>query len=303
MDRLDAMAVFQTVVEAGSLSAAGRKLGMPLATVSRKLSELEAHLKARLLVRSTRRLTLTDAGHAYFASCKRILEDVAEAEHTASGEYTTPKGELIVTAPIVFGRLHVLPITTEFLKAYPQVDVRLHLGDRISNLLEDHIDLAVRIGELPDSNLSATRVGKIRRVVCGSPAYFDAHGTPQLPAELTAHQCIAFDGLMSPGAWAFKVKGVDVSVPIQTRLIANTAEAAIDAAISGFGITRVLSYQIDSAEQAGLLRVVLADFELAALPVNLIYSKQGRLPVKLRAFLDFALPRLRERMRAMEYEL
>jgi DNA-binding transcriptional LysR family regulator len=300
MDRLDAMAVFQTVVEAGSLSGAGRKLGMPLATVSRKLSELEAHLKARLLVRSTRRLVLTDAGHAYFAACKRILEDVQEAEHTASGEYTTPKGELIVTAPIVFGRLHVLPITTEFLKAYPQVDVRLHLGDRISNLLEDHIDLAVRIGELPDSNLSATRVGKIRRVVCGSPDYFAAHGTPQLPSELTAHQCIAFEGLISTSAWTFNVNGSDLTVPIQPRLIVNTAEAAIDAAISGFGITRVLSYQIASAEQAGLLSVALEDSEPAALPINLIYSKQGRLPVKLRAFLDFALPRLRERMRAAE---
>ncbi len=136
MDRLDAMAVFQTVVEAGSLSKAGRKLGMPLATVSRKLSDLEAHLKARLLVRSTRQLTLTDAGHAYFAFCKRILEDVQEAEHLAAGEYTTPKGELIVTAPIVFGRLHVLPLVTEFLTAYPQIDLRLHLGDRVSNLHE-----------------------------------------------------------------------------------------------------------------------------------------------------------------------
>lgn len=298
MDRFDAMAVFQAVVEAGSLSAAGRKLGMPLATVSRKLSELEAHLKARLLVRSTRQLVLTDAGHAYFAACKRILEDVAEAEHTASGEYTTPKGDLIVTAPIVFGRLHVLPIIIEFLKAYPQVDVRLHLGDRISNLLEDHIDLAIRIGELPDSSLSATRVGSIRRVVCGSPDYFAVHGTPRTPDELATHQCIAFEGMLSSSAWTFKVNDADLSVPIQPRLIVNTAEAAIDAAISSFGITRVLSYQIASVEQAGSLRIVLEEYEPAALPVSLVYSKQGRLPVKLRAFLDFALPRLRERLEA-----
>jgi len=159
MNRLESMSVLLTVVEAGSLSAAGRKLGMPLATVSRKLSELETHLKARLLTRSTRQLSLTDAGRAYVAACKRILEDLNEAERAASGEYSAPRGDLVVTAPIVFGRLHVLPVTAGFLKAYPEVDVRLVLGDRIINLLENHVDLAVRIGELPDSSLSATRVG------------------------------------------------------------------------------------------------------------------------------------------------
>lgn len=299
MDRLDAMKVFQTAVEAGSLSGAGRKLGMPLATVSRKLSDLEAHLNARLLVRSTRKLTLTDAGRAYFTSCKRILEDVQEAELTANGEYTAPKGELLVTAPIVFGRLHVAPIVTEFLDAYPQVDVRLHLGDRIANLLDDHIDLAVRIGELPDSTLSATRVGTVRRVLCASPEYLGAHGTPHSLDQLGAHRIIAFEALMFPGAWTFRTNGTEVSVPIRPRLTVNTAEAALDAALLGFGITRVLSYQMAGAGKAGLLRVVLADHEPAALPVNLIYSKQGLLPVKLRAFLDFALPRLRTRMKAL----
>ena len=169
MDRFESMTVLLTAVEAGSLSAAGRRLGMPLATVSRKVSELETHVKARLLSRSTRKLTLTDAGRDYVVACKRILEDVNEAERAASGEYSAPRGELIVTAPIVFGRLHVLPVTTEFLAAYPEVAVRLVLGDRVVNLLEDQVDLAVRIGELPDSSLIATRVGTIRRVVCGSP--------------------------------------------------------------------------------------------------------------------------------------
>ncbi len=159
MDRLASMTVFLAVVEAGSFSAASRKLAMPLATVSRNVSELETHLKARLLNRSTRKLTLTDAGREYLAACKRILEDVGEAERTVSGEFSTPKGELVITAPIVFGRLHVLPVIAEFLKAYPDVDVRLVQSDRIANLLEDHVDLAVRVGALPDSNLSATRVG------------------------------------------------------------------------------------------------------------------------------------------------
>ena len=296
MDRFESMAVLLAAVEAGSLSAAGRKLGMPLATVSRKVSELETHVKARLLSRSTRKLTLTDAGRDYVVACKRILEDVNEAERAASGEYSAPRGELIVTAPIVFGRLHVLPVTTEFLAAYPEVVVRLVLGDRFVNLLEDQVDLAVRIGELPDSSLIATRVGTIRRVVCGSPAYFAEHGTPESPDALSAHKCVTFAALMSPDSWVFKVDGVDVSVPVHSRLIVNTAEAAIDAAISGVGVTRVLSYQIDQPSRAGLLDITLRDFEPAPLPVSLVYAGQSRLPLKLRAFLDFAAPRLRERV-------
>ena len=296
MNRLESMSVFLTVVEAGSLSAAGRKLGMPLATVSRKLSELEAHLKTRLLTRSTRQLSLTDAGRAYVAACKRILEDVNEAERAASGEYSAPRGELVVTAPIVFGRLHVLPVAAGFLEAYPEVDVRLVLGDRVINLLENHVDLAVRIGELPDSGLSATRVGTIGRVVCGAPAYFAARGAPASPAELGAHQCITFDTLLSPASWTFKAGGAELSVPIHSRLTVNTAEAAVDAAIAGAGVTRVLSYQIEDAVRAGLLNVVLREFEPAPVPVSLVFAERGPLPLKLRAFLDYAVPRLRERM-------
>jgi len=296
MDRFESMTVLLTAVEAGSLSAAGRRLRMPLATVSRKVSELETHVKARLLSRSTRKLTLTDAGRDYVVACRRILEDVNEAERAASGEYSAPRGELIVTAPIVFGRLHVLPVTTEFLAAYPEVAVRLVLGDRVVNLLEDHVDLAVRIGELPDSSLIATRVGTIRRVVCGSPTYFAVHGTPESPRALGAHACVTFAALMSPDSWVFKVDGVDVSVPVHSRLIVNTAEAAVDAAISGVGVTRVLSYQIDQASRAGLLDIALRNFEPAPLPVSLVYAGHARLPLKLRAFLDFAAPRLRERV-------
>ena len=296
MDRFEAMAVLLAVVEAGSLSAAGRKLRMPLATVSRKVSELEIHVKARLLSRSTRQLTLTDAGRDYVMACRRILGDVNEAERAASGEYSAPKGDLIITAPIVFGRLHVLPVTTEFLKAYPEVNVRLVLGDRIVNLLEDHVDLAVRIGDLPDSSLIAMRVGMIRRVVCGSPKYFAERSAPKSPSELSAHQCVTFASLMSPDSWTFRVNGVDVSVPVYSRLIVNTAEAAIDAAISGVGVTRVLSYQIEDARRADLLDVTLREFEPVPVPVSLVYTNQLRLPLKLRAFLDFAAPRLRQRM-------
>jgi DNA-binding transcriptional LysR family regulator len=296
MDRFESMTVLLAAVEAGSLSAAGRKLGMPLATVSRKVSELEAHLKARLLSRSTRQLALTDAGRDYVVACKRILEDMSEAERAASGEYSAPRGELVITAPIVFGRLHVVPVISEFLKAYPDVDVRLVLGDRIVNLLEDQVDLAVRIGELPDSSLIATRVGTIRHVVCGSPAYFAEYGAPTSPSELSAHRCITFTALMSPNAWTFDASGANVSVRVRSRLTVNTAEAAIDAAVSGVGVTRVLSYQIEGAKRAGLLRVVLEEFEPAPIPVSVVYTGQGRLPQKLRAFLDFAAPRLREQI-------
>ena len=190
MDRLKSMSVLLVAVETGSLSAASRALGVPLTTVSRKVSELEKHLKTRLLNRSGRRLALTDAGRSYVAASRRILEDVREAERAASGEYSAPQGDLIITAPIVFGRLHVLPVAIEFLKVYPDIDLRLVLADRLINLLEEKVDLAVRIGALPDSSLKANRVGSIRQVVCASPDYFAKRGMPKSPLELSNHNCV-----------------------------------------------------------------------------------------------------------------
>ncbi|MDX8442598.1 LysR family transcriptional regulator [Mesorhizobium australafricanum] len=296
MDRLDAMSLLVATVEAGSLSAAARRAGVPLATVSRKLSELEKHLKTRLLNRSTRRLTLTDAGQSYLDACRRILDEVSEAERIAAGEYSSPTGELVVTAPVVFGRLHVLPVITDFLAVYPQVDIRLSLSDRITQLIEEHIDLAVRIGELPDSAMVAIRVGSIRRIVCASPAYLAGHGTPTEPRGLAGHNCITFEGLAAPAAWSFVTGKSEATVPVRSRLQVNTAEAAIDAAIAGLGLTKVLSYQADAAVRAGALRMVLEPFEPPPWPVSLVHAGQGRLPVKLRAFLDFAAPRLKERL-------
>lgn len=296
MDRLASMTTLLAAVETGSLSAASRKLGMPLATVSRKVSELEAHLRTRLLHRTSRRLTLTDAGQSYVAACKRILEDISEAERAAAGEYSAPRGNLTITAPIVFGRLHVLPIAIEFLKAYPDIDLRIALGDRVIDLQEDHVDLAVRIGELPDSSLVATRVGSVSRVVCGSPDYFTRRGTPKSPGELGAHDCVTFEGLTSTDEWKFAVGRSSASVVVRSRLIVNTADAAIDAAIAGVGVTRVLSYQIASALRARKLARVLRRFEPPPSPVSLIHAGQGRLPLKLRAFLDFVAPRLKARL-------
>lgn len=293
MDRLEAMSILLAVVEAGSLSAAARRLGTPLATVSRKVSELEAHLKVRLLKRSNRQLTLTDAGRSYVAACRRILDDVSEAERVASGEYSAPKGELVITAPIVFGRLHVLPVVSAFLKAYPDIDVRMVLSDRVVHLLDDHVDAAVRIGALPDSSLLALRLGAVRRVVCASPAYLEMRGAIRRPADLLECDCITFDNLMASDSWRFGAGRAEEVVRIRSRLVVNTAEAAIDAAVAGLGVTRVLCYQIVAARKARLLDLLLESFEPPPAPVSLVYAGQGQLPTKLRAFLDFAAPRLK----------
>jgi DNA-binding transcriptional LysR family regulator len=298
MDRLDAMSVLVAVAENGSFSAAARKLGTPLPTVSRKISELEARLNARLLTRTTRRLSLTDAGEAYIAACKRILEQVAEAERAASGEYVTPRGDLVIAAPIVFGRLHVLPAVNEFLRQYPDIDVRLTLSDRNVQLLDDHIDLAVRIGALADSGMVATRVGGLRRVVCASPGYLASVGTPKVPEDLAALSCVNFDSFTSSSAWTFsggEAGGAERTVAIHTRLAVNTAEAAVDAAIAGVGVTRVLSYQAAHAVAEGKLKIFLAAYEPERAPINLVYVGQSLLPRKTRAFLDFVAPRIRER--------
>jgi DNA-binding transcriptional LysR family regulator len=290
------MCTMLAVVEAGSLSAAARRLDTPLTTVSRRVSELEAHLKTRLLNRSSRRIALTDAGRSYVAACKRILEELGEAERAASGEYSAPRGDLFITAPVVFGRLHVLPIVIEFLRAYPDIDIRMGLADRIVNILEEPVHLAVRIGDLADSSLVARRVGAIRRVVCASPTYFAERGTPNEPSDLAGHDCITFEGMTAPEAWTFPTGKSETVVAIRSRLAVNTAEAALDAAQAGVGITRVLSYQAAGALRDRTLVLALHDFEPAPLPVNLVHVGQRLLPLKLRAFLDFATPRLKTRI-------
>ena len=295
MNRLESMSILVAVVDSGSLSAAARRLDMPLATVSRKVGELESHLKTRLLHRTTRQLSLTEAGSSYVAACRRILEEIGEAERAATGEYAAPRGELVVTAPVVFGRLHVVPVVADFLAHYPEIDVNLVLTDRVVHLMDEHADVAVRIGELPDSSLMATRVGTVRRVICASPAYLEKHGVPASPHDLSGHECITFEVLASMRAWVFGSGKSELSVPVHSRLAVNTAEAAIEAAILGVGLTRVLSYQVADAIRDNALCVVLNAFESAPLPVNLVHKGQAPLPLKLRAFLDFVTPRLRTR--------
>jgi DNA-binding transcriptional LysR family regulator len=300
MDRLEAMGILLQVIEQGNLSAAGRKLGMPLTTISRRIADLEGHLGARLLIRTNRHVSLTEAGQAYVAACKRILGDVAEAEQAASGAFSAARGDLFVTAPLVFGRLHVLPVVTEFLQIYPDIDIRLTLADRLLHLQDDHVDVAFRIGNLPDSGLKAIRVGTERRVVCASPTYLSLHGSPEKPEDVAQHQCVTFTGLGTPDRWTFLSQGIETSIKVRSRLAVNTAEAAIDAAIAGLGLTRVLSYQITAAQRAGQIVTVLQNYEPKVLPVSLVFDGHGALPLKLRAFLDFAATQLKLRLSANE---
>lgn len=300
MDRLDAMQVLLTAVECGSLSKASRRLGQPLATVSRKVSELEGHLKAELLIRSSKGLELTTAGRTYVAAARTVLEQLHEAERAAAGEYTEPKGDLVVTAPMMFGRLHVLPVVTAFLAAFREVSVALMLTDRVTHFLNDQVDVALRIGDLPDSGLIATRLGAVRRVSCASPAYLSPRPVPAAPRDLADHDVISFDGVSAPATWRFWSDGEEVAVPLRSRLSVSTVDAAIDASLAGAGVIRSLSYQVVGPVRDGRLQLLLEGFEPAPRPVHLVYDRRNRLPLKLRAFVDFAVPRLRERLAAAE---
>lgn len=296
MDRLDAMSLLVAVVEHGSLSAAGRALRVPLATLSRKIADLEALLGVRLLIRTTRKLSLTDAGIAYVAAARRILEQVEEAERDAAGEFTVPKGELAVTAPLLFGRLHVLPLVAGFLEQYRAITVRLILADRNADLVDDHIDMAVRIGTLPDSAMVATQVGAMRTVTCATPALLAAHGMPQAAADLLRFPCVTVDTAMPSPSWRFRHPdtGAALDIPVLPRLTVTTAEAAADAALRGVGVVRLLHYQVIDAIRRGTLQVILAPYEPEAAPVHLVHASRGQMPLKMRRFLDFAAPRLRQ---------
>lgn len=299
MDRFDAIRTLLAAVDGGSLSAASRKLGMPLPTVSRKVSELEAHLGTQLVIRTSRRLMLTDAGAAFVEAGRTVMERLEDAERVAAGEYRAPRGDLLVTASIMFGKLHVTPIVMDFLGAFPDVNVRLVLADHVIDMLEHHVDAAIRIGRLPDSGLVASRVGEIRWLICASPDYLARCGTPLQPASLHDHACIAFEGLLPAREWTFGSGQSAETVAIHPRFAANTAEAVIEAGLAGIGIVRLTSYQAASALRAGGLVAVLRDARPEPLPVHLVHTGQPMIPLKLRAFLDFAQPRLKAQLAAL----
>ena len=297
MDRIDSVAIFVEVAERRSFAAAARRFARSAAAVTRAVGELETRLGVRLLNRTTRAVSLTEAGDRFLAGARRVLADFEEIERAAAGEGAAPRGELRITAPILFGRLHVLPIVTEFLGRFAEVSVALSLIDRPVDLVEEGLDVAVRIGALAESSAVATRVGAVRRIVVASPGYVRQHGTPLSPADLGAHAVIAFSGGVDH--WAFRNEQRETSIAIRPRLAVTTAEAALDAVRAGFGLARVLSYQAAADISRGSLLRLLAPYEGDELPIHLLYPGGRHPPPKLRAFLDFAKPRLRRRCQAV----
>lgn len=296
MDRLEAMALFIKVAECGSFSAASRALKVPLATVSRKVSDLENHLGTRLLVRTTRKLTLTDSGQTYLDSACRILEQVDSAERLAAGENAEPRGELVIAAPVMFGSRHITPLVSAFLQQHPAITVRLLLSDRNIDLVDEHADLAIRIGELPDSSMIATQVGVMRTVICASPALLQQTGVPQTAEALEKLPAILVESPFQSPSWPVFIAGDGSYREIQPspRLRVSTTEAALAAACLGTGVVRLLHYQVADAIAAGQLNILLAGAEPEPVPVSILYTSRRYLPVKVRYFLDYAVPQLRQ---------
>jgi DNA-binding transcriptional LysR family regulator len=298
MDRIDAMRTFLAVVDRGSLASAARKFGYSAAKVTRGLALLEKRLGMRLLHRSTRALHLTQFGESYLATCRQVLSALDAVERGAAAEQEQPRGLLSITAPLRFGQLHVRPILDAFLDANPAVQARLLLLDRVANLVEEGIDVAVRVGHLPDSRLLATRIGAIRRVLCASPGYLKRCGAPQTPAMLREHACIMERDGADTELWRFAATAGKpmLSISVRPRLRVNSAEAALDSAVAGHGIARVMSYQAAAAVSAGKLIVLLPKYEPPILPVSLVVPSGRSKSLKQRAFFEFAVPKLRARL-------
>ena len=289
MDRIDAMQAFLAVADLEGFAPAARKLGLSPSGVTRLIAALEEHLGARLLQRTTRSVALTDAGARYLARVRRILADVEEAEVSIKDERTRPSGRLVVSAPIGFGRLHVSPMMSEYLKRYPEVSGELRLTDRVINLVEDGVDLAVRIGHLADSSLVARHVGEMRRIVVASPGYLKAHGEPKTPEAIASHQTIQFGATMASPDLRFVRDGKEIRIAPVPRLMTNSADAAIQYAVAGGGLTRVLAYQAADAIKRGRLKIVLAKFEQPPLPIHVVYPTSRLLSAKVRAFIDLVV--------------
>jgi DNA-binding transcriptional LysR family regulator len=295
MDRLESWTIFVAVAEEDGFAAAARRLGRSPAAVTRAVAALEERLATRLLNRTTRSVALTDEGARYLDQCRRLLADLAELEAVA-GSGAEPRGMLAVTAPSEFGRLHVLPIVEEFLRAHPRVDVRLLLLDRVVSLVEEGLDAGIRIGELPDSSLRAIRAGALARAVYASPAYLESFGVPEVPGELAERSCVAFAAATGAAErWVFLGGKRPMAVAIKPRLVVNRAEAAVDMAVAGLGLTRLLSYQAAEAVAAGRLVRVLAEYEPPPVPIHVVHPAGRHLPARVRLFVDGAVTALRER--------
>lgn len=292
MDRWQAMRIFVQVVESGGFAPAAKVLHMSPPSVTRAVAKLEDLIGTRLLVRTTRSLKLTAAGEGYVADCRRILAEIAEAEANAAGSFTAPAGLLTVTAPALFGRIHVLPVILDFLDHYPAMQVKTIFVDRVTNLVDEGLDVAIRIASLPASGLVARRIGSVRQVLCGSPDYFACFGEPGSPQELARHRIIGREGLFGHSEWLFG-RDNNIRVPISPRLICNTNDAVLAAAVAGWGLSRFQSYQVAPDVSAGRLKVVLADYEREPVPIHIVHAEGRMVSARVRAFVDFAAGRFR----------
>lgn len=285
MDIAEAMSIFVAVCEAGGFAPAARRLGLSPSVVTRRIAGLEGRIGVRLLDRTTRSLRLTEAGGRYLERARHILADIEESERLAQSEALEPRGRLSLTAPIIFGRAHVAPLLTRFLALHPRVEAALHLSDRVTHLIEDGHDLAIRIGNLPDSSLIAKRLGQTRRLVVASPAYLAKAGEPRHPGEVAGHEVIAFTGMLPASEWRFVEEGRELRVRIAPRLATDSGDVAIAHALEGGGLTRALSYQVTGAIAAGTLVEVLAPFAPPPLPIHAVYPSARLVPGKVRAFI------------------
>ncbi|KAB0497876.1 LysR family transcriptional regulator [Pseudomonas vancouverensis] len=294
MDRFQEMQIFVAVAQEQGFSAAARRLGLSAASVTRAVASLENRIGTRMFTRTTRSVHLSEAGQRFLEDSRRILTEVQEAEDSAAGSHIHPRGQLTITAPVLFGELFVTPLMVSYLTQFPEVSINALLVDRVVSAAEEGIDVAVRIGELPDSNQHAIRVGEVRRVICASPQFLARHGRPSHPQELQQSPIIATSSIGQLKSWPFLDNGEPLSIRVEARLAVTANQAAISAASLGLGYTRVLSYQVASKVAAGELEIVLADFELPALPIHVVYLGGRKAPARVRSFVDFAVNTLRD---------
>ena len=292
MDRFHEMQVFLAVAEEEGFAAAARRLNTSPPSVTRAIAAMEQRIGTQLLARTTRSLHLTEAGQRYLDDCRRILAELDEAEEAAAGSYSIPGGQLTVTAPVLFGELYVAPVLGDYLDRFPLVSINALLVDRVVNMTDEGVDVAVRIGHLQQSGQQAIKVGEVRRVVCASPAYLDQHGRPQRPEQLREAKLVTSSSSQLVSEWTFVDAGQPLKVPIEPRLVVTANNAAINLARLGWGMTRVLSYQVAAAVAAGELELVLEDFEPAPLPIHVVFQQNGRVPAKVNTFVDFLSQRL-----------
>ncbi|MSR11671.1 MAG: LysR family transcriptional regulator [Gammaproteobacteria bacterium] len=293
MDKFNLISIFIAVVDTNGFAAAARKLNISPPAVTRAINELETQLHVRLLTRTTRKLRVTDAGARYVEDCRRIIAELSEAEESVGGRHGAPRGRLVLTAPVLFGSKFVTPIVAEYLQTYAEVSATCLFLDRVVNMMDEGIDVAIRIGELTDSSMQSIRVGQVRRVICAAPGYLKAHGLPKKPGDLQNHTIISANSMAPSPEWTLMEDGVARVIKLQSRFTTSTNDSAIAAAIGGFGLTRLLSYQIAEFLRAGQLKTVLSQYEPAALPIHVVHREGRHASKKARAFIDLAVERLR----------